>query len=43
MLAIGTGKTRAPELPERGYARLYASEILGADEGCDFAFLRPPM
>ena len=34
---------RAPELPERGYARLYASEILGADEGCDFAFLRPPM
>ena len=34
---------RAPELPERGYARLYASEILGADEGCDFAFLLPPM
>jgi len=34
---------RAPELPERGYARLYASEILGADEGCDFAFLRPPV
>ena len=34
---------RAPELPARGYARLYASEILGADEGCDFAFLRPPM
>ena len=34
---------RAPELPERGYARLYASEILGADEGCDFAFLRPPI
>jgi len=28
--------------PERGYARLYAREILGADEGCDFAFLRPP-
>ncbi len=28
--------------PERGYARLYAQEILGADEGCDFAFLRPP-
>jgi dihydroxy-acid dehydratase len=27
--------------PERGYARLYAQEILGADEGCDFAFLRP--
>jgi dihydroxy-acid dehydratase len=29
------------EVPERGYARLYASEILGADEGCDFAFLKP--
>jgi dihydroxy-acid dehydratase len=27
--------------PERGYARLYAREILGADDGCDFAFLRP--
>ena len=22
--------------------KLYAQEILGADEGCDFAFLRPP-
>ena len=30
-----------PEKPTRGYARLYAREILGADEGCDFAFLRP--
>ena len=27
--------------PERGYAKLYASEILGAEDGCDFAFLRP--
>src|SRR5262249_18767440 len=27
--------------PERGYAQLYAREILGADDGCDFAFLRP--
>ena len=27
--------------PNRGYARLYADEILGADEGCDFSFLRP--
>src|SRR5215813_7322756 len=27
--------------PERGYAKLYAQEILGADDGCDFAFLRP--
>ena len=26
---------------KRGYANLYAREILGADEGCDFAFLRP--
>jgi dihydroxy-acid dehydratase len=26
--------------PARGYARLYAQEILGADEGCDFAFLK---
>jgi dihydroxy-acid dehydratase len=27
--------------PPRGYARLYAQEILGADQGCDFAFLKP--
>jgi dihydroxy-acid dehydratase len=27
--------------PGRGYARLYAQEILGADQGCDFAFLKP--
>jgi dihydroxy-acid dehydratase len=27
--------------PERGYAKLFSQEILGADEGCDFAFLRP--
>jgi len=31
----------APDNPARGYARLYAQEILGADEGCDFAFLKP--
>jgi dihydroxy-acid dehydratase len=31
----------APTKPERGYAKLYAREILGADEGCDFEFLRP--
>lgn len=24
----------------RGYARLYQQEILQADEGCDFGFLR---
>ncbi len=29
------------ESPPRGYARLYAQEILGADQGCDFAFLKP--
>jgi dihydroxy-acid dehydratase len=29
------------EVPTRGYARLYAQEILGADQGCDFAFLKP--
>jgi dihydroxy-acid dehydratase len=34
---------RMQEQPERGYAKLYAQEILGADEGCDFAFLRPPI
>jgi dihydroxy-acid dehydratase len=28
--------------PARGYDKLYAKEILGADAGCDFAFLRPP-
>ncbi len=26
---------------DRGYGKLYAEEILGADEGCDFAFLKP--
>ncbi|MEA2989864.1 MAG: hypothetical protein QOG83_2575, partial [Alphaproteobacteria bacterium] len=31
----------AADKPARGYAKLYAQEILGADEGCDFAFLRP--
>jgi len=35
------GHKGAPETPARGYARLYAREILGADQGCDFAFLRP--
>ncbi|MSO68130.1 MAG: dihydroxy-acid dehydratase [Pseudolabrys sp.] len=31
----------AIEPPSRGYARLYAQEILGADQGCDFGFLKP--
>ena len=26
--------------PARGYGRLYAEQVLGADEGCDFAMLR---
>jgi dihydroxy-acid dehydratase len=30
-----------PDKPTRGYAKLYADEILGADQGCDFAFLKP--
>jgi dihydroxy-acid dehydratase len=30
-----------PSVPTRGYARLYAQEILGADQGCDFEFLKP--
>jgi dihydroxy-acid dehydratase len=29
-----------PPMPERGYARLYRHEILQADRGCDFNFLR---
>ena len=29
-----------PPMPERGYARLYRREILQADRGCDFNFLR---
>jgi dihydroxy-acid dehydratase len=34
-------KAAAAPPPSRGYAQLYAREILGADEGCDFKFLRP--
>jgi dihydroxy-acid dehydratase len=30
-----------PPEKRRGYDRLYASEVLQADEGCDFAFLQP--
>ncbi|WJR76667.1 dihydroxy-acid dehydratase [Bradyrhizobium sp. NP1] len=35
-------KPFAPPVPDRGYGKLYAEQILGADEGCDFRFLRPP-
>ena len=34
-------QSKPAEKPARGYARLYAQEILGADLGCDFAFLKP--
>jgi dihydroxyacid dehydratase/phosphogluconate dehydratase len=33
-------RAAAAKAPPRGYAALYAREILGADEGCDFKFLR---
>jgi dihydroxy-acid dehydratase len=29
------------KIPERGYAKLFAEQILGADQGCDFRFLVP--
>jgi dihydroxy-acid dehydratase len=29
-----------PPVPERGYARLYRNQVLQADRGCDFDFLR---
>ena len=31
---------KAEPTPLRGYARLYAQEITGADQGCDFDFLK---
>jgi dihydroxy-acid dehydratase len=34
-------KTLMPPVPGRGYGKLYAEQILGADEGCDFRFLKP--
>jgi dihydroxy-acid dehydratase len=30
-----------PAAPARGYARLYATSVLGPELGCDFDFLRP--
>jgi dihydroxy-acid dehydratase len=30
-----------PAMPERGYARLFQTSVLQADEGCDFDFLVP--
>jgi dihydroxy-acid dehydratase len=29
------------KVPERGYSKLFAEQITGADEGCDFKFLMP--
>jgi dihydroxy-acid dehydratase len=34
-------RPKAEQKPARGYARLYAQEVLGADQGCDFGFLKP--
>jgi dihydroxy-acid dehydratase len=31
---------RAPQVPDRGYARLYRQHVLQAPQGCDFDFLR---
>jgi dihydroxy-acid dehydratase len=35
-----TTREKPPQTPSRGYAKLYAQEITGADQGCDFEFLR---
>jgi dihydroxy-acid dehydratase len=35
------GTKSVMETPQRGYAKLFAEQILGADEGCDFKFLMP--
>jgi dihydroxy-acid dehydratase len=35
-------REKAEPAPVRGYAKLYAREVLGADQGCDFAFLKNP-
>ena len=39
-LAKRRGSIELPQLPARGYARLYNQHILQADGGCDFDFLR---
>ena len=31
----------AEDPPPRGYSRLYHEQVLQADEGCDFRFLKP--
>jgi dihydroxy-acid dehydratase len=37
---LGRRKSELPPRPQRGYARLYRDEVLQADQGCDFDFLR---
>ena len=39
-LARRRAQWRAPDMPARGYARLYRKHVLQADAGCDFDFLR---
>jgi dihydroxy-acid dehydratase len=34
------GQALRDDPPRRGYSRLYQEQILQADEGCDFGFLR---
>ncbi|NJC23621.1 dihydroxy-acid dehydratase [Arthrobacter pigmenti] len=33
----------SPEVPDRGYRRLYVQEVTQANEGCDFRFLNLPV
>ena len=37
---LGRRSTTTRAVPPRGYARLYAESVLGAEWGCDFDFLR---
>ena len=38
--ARAAARPAAEPAPARGYSKLYAKEVLGADQGCDFAFLQ---
>ena len=40
VVVVRDGDGAPAAMPERGYARLYRREILQADRGCDFDFLR---
>ena len=37
---LGRRSAATRRVPSRGYARLYAQSVLGAEHGCDFDFLR---